>query len=97
RNIERAIGKRLPRVTLPGFDYAHKPAERFEIPIGERIAAIRARKAEERARAREKAARREAHAAAPRRAEPQHRSEPHAPRTEQPPRSPLSRTHRRGR
>ena len=58
RAIERAIGKRLPRVTVPGFDYTRKPAERFEVPIGERIAAIRARKAEDRARARAKAERR---------------------------------------
>jgi ATP-dependent RNA helicase RhlE len=56
RAIERAIGKRLPQVTLPGFDYTHKPAERFEVPIGERIAALRSRKAEERSRGREKAA-----------------------------------------
>ncbi len=62
RAIEKAIGKKLPRRTLPGFDYHHKPVERFEVPIAERIAAIRARKAEERARAKEKAARREAHA-----------------------------------
>ncbi len=27
RGIERALGRRLPRVTLPGFDYAKKPAE----------------------------------------------------------------------
>jgi ATP-dependent RNA helicase RhlE len=54
RAIERAIGDRLPRVMVPGFDYSKKPAERFEVPIGERIAAIRARKAEERARARGK-------------------------------------------
>ena len=56
RAIERAIGKRLPQVTLPGFDYTHKPAERFEVPIGERIAALRSRKAEERSRGRAKAA-----------------------------------------
>jgi ATP-dependent RNA helicase RhlE len=55
--IERALGRRLPQRTLAGFDYEATPAERFEIPLGERIAAIRARKAEERARAREKAAR----------------------------------------
>ncbi|HEX4965465.1 MAG TPA: DEAD/DEAH box helicase [Thermoanaerobaculia bacterium] len=53
--IERAVGQRLPRLTLAGFDYQSKPAERFEIPIAERIAAIRARKAEERARAKAKA------------------------------------------
>ena len=58
RAIERAIGKQLPRVTLPGFDYAKRPAERLEIPIGERIAAIRARKADERARAKVNAERR---------------------------------------
>jgi ATP-dependent RNA helicase RhlE len=62
RAIERAIGKRLPRITVPGFDYRKAPAERFEVPLAERIAAIRARKAQERARAREKEARRAAHA-----------------------------------
>ena len=56
--IERAVGKRLPRVTLPGFDYTKRAAERLEIPIAERIAEIRARKAQERARAKEKAERR---------------------------------------
>jgi ATP-dependent RNA helicase RhlE len=54
RAIERAVGKPLQRVTLQGFDYAHRPSERFEVPIGERIAEIRARKAEERARAKAK-------------------------------------------
>jgi ATP-dependent RNA helicase RhlE len=56
--IERAIGKRLPRVVVPGFDYASRPTQRFEVPIAERIAEIRARKAEERKRAKEKAERR---------------------------------------
>ena len=55
--IERAVGKRLRRVTVEGFDYSARPAERFEVPIGERIAEIRRRKADERARAREKAER----------------------------------------
>src|SRR5881628_276124 len=67
--IERAIGKRLPRVMVQGFDYAGKPTQRFEVPIGERIALIRARKADERKRAKEKAERRAANsagAAAPR-------------------------------
>jgi ATP-dependent RNA helicase RhlE len=58
RMIERAIGKTIERVKLPGFDYSKRPAERLEIPIGERIAAIRARKADERARGRANAARR---------------------------------------
>jgi ATP-dependent RNA helicase RhlE len=57
RNIEKAIGKRLPRVTVPEFDYAVRPQEKLEVPIHERIAAIRARKAEERARAAAKAER----------------------------------------
>jgi ATP-dependent RNA helicase RhlE len=61
--IERAIGKRLPRVVVSGFDYASKPTQRFEVPIAERIAEIRARKAEERRRAKEKAERRAANAA----------------------------------
>jgi ATP-dependent RNA helicase RhlE len=58
RAIERAIGKQLPRVLVPGFDYTKRPAERFEVPIQERIAQIRARKTDERARARANADRR---------------------------------------
>jgi ATP-dependent RNA helicase RhlE len=56
--IERAIGKRLPRITVPGFDYSQAPIEKLEIPLAERIAQIRARKADDRARAKEKAERR---------------------------------------
>ena len=63
RNIERAVGKRLPRVTVPDFDYSAKPQARFEVPLAERIAAIRAKKAEDRLRAKAKADRREAHVA----------------------------------
>jgi ATP-dependent RNA helicase RhlE len=63
QQIERAIGKRLPRVVVQGFDYATKPQQRFEVPIAERIAEIRARKADERKRAKEKAERRAAHGA----------------------------------
>ncbi|MGH9748897.1 MAG: DEAD/DEAH box helicase, partial [Candidatus Polarisedimenticolia bacterium] len=40
--IERAVGKPLPRVTLPGFDYSRKPEERLEIPLRDRLAAHRA-------------------------------------------------------
>jgi len=58
--IERHIGKPLPREKVQGFDYESKPEERFEVPIAERIAAIRARKAEERARAKAKVERRAA-------------------------------------
>src|SRR5207249_903125 len=31
--IEREIGKRLPRITVPGFDYAKAPAERRAEPL----------------------------------------------------------------
>ena len=49
--IERAISKRLPRVTVPDFDYQAKPEAKLEIPIADRIRDIRARKAGDRARA----------------------------------------------
>ena len=55
--IERAVGKSLPRVTLPDFDYAAKPAGRLEIPQAERLAAHRAQRSKERGRAKEKAER----------------------------------------
>jgi ATP-dependent RNA helicase RhlE len=55
RQIERAVGKRLPRVILPDFNYAARAEARLEIPLAERIAAIRAKKAEDRARAKVKA------------------------------------------
>ena len=57
RAIERAIGNKLPRRIVQGFDYKAKPQEQFEVPLAERIAAIRARKSEERARAKAKAER----------------------------------------
>jgi ATP-dependent RNA helicase RhlE len=45
RTIERAIGTRIPRVTLPDFDYGQRLAERLEIPLAERLAAMRAQRA----------------------------------------------------
>jgi ATP-dependent RNA helicase RhlE len=60
RDIEKAIGKRLPRVLLPDFDYTAKSGEQLEVPLKDRIAEIRKRKAEERARAAEKVARKAA-------------------------------------
>ena len=57
RAIEKAVGRRLPRVTLPDFDYSAKTAQVFEVPIAERIKEIRARKAADRQRSAEKAAR----------------------------------------
>ena len=66
RAIERHIGKRLPRQQVAGFDYTKRPAERLEVPLAERIAAIRARKKDERVRAKANADRRAANAASPR-------------------------------
>ncbi len=65
RGIERVVGRRLPRVILPDFDYKAKPEARFEVPLAERIAAIRAKKAEDRARSKAKEARRAAHGSRP--------------------------------
>ena len=48
--IERVVGRKLPRVTVPDFDYAARPDTKLEIPIAQRIAEIRARKADERRR-----------------------------------------------
>jgi ATP-dependent RNA helicase RhlE len=50
RAIERVIGKQLPRVTVPGFDYSHRPPERLEIPVEERLRQMRAQKTAARAR-----------------------------------------------
>jgi ATP-dependent RNA helicase RhlE len=61
RDIERAIGRRLPRVTVPDFDYSAKTQQRLEVPLAQRIAEIRARKRQERERAAINAARRSAH------------------------------------
>jgi ATP-dependent RNA helicase RhlE len=57
RGIEKAIGRRLPRVTVPDFDYAARP-QQLEVPHAQRIAEIRQRKREERERASVNAARR---------------------------------------
>ena len=66
RAIERVLGRQIERRQLAGFDYAQRSAEKLEIPLGERIAEIRARKAEDRKRAAEKARRKaQAPASAP--------------------------------
>jgi ATP-dependent RNA helicase RhlE len=64
RRIERAVGRRLPRVVVPDFDYGARAEGQLEVPLAERIAAIRAKKAEDRARAEAKAGRRKAAEAA---------------------------------
>ena len=48
RTIERAIGTRIPRATLPDFDYDQRQAERLEIPLADRLAAMRAQRAAQR-------------------------------------------------
>jgi ATP-dependent RNA helicase RhlE len=82
RGIERAIGRTLPRITLPDFDYKARPQVRLEIPMAQRIAAIRARKAEDRARAK---------ANADRRAGAQKPQAPARPGPQQPPSAPQPR------
>jgi ATP-dependent RNA helicase RhlE len=81
RAIERALGRRLPRITVPGFDYSAATVERLEVPIAERIAAIRARKAADRERAKAKEQRRGAAAASapPRRGGPVSSGRPGGP------------------
>ena len=69
--IERALGRPLPRVTVPDFDYAARPAARLEVPLAQRIAEIRARKSADRARAEAKRQRRPS---------PAGPATPHAPR-----------------
>jgi ATP-dependent RNA helicase RhlE len=72
RAIERAVKTTLPRVTLPDFDYKSRPQQKLEVPLAQRIAEIRARKAEERTRARANQQRREG--AAGQGASPQNRA-----------------------
>ena len=67
RAIEKAVGRALPRITLPDFDYTARPQGKLEVPLAQRIAQIRARKADERARSRAKGERRIAADAPPRR------------------------------
>jgi ATP-dependent RNA helicase RhlE len=63
--IERAIDKRLPRITVPDFNYKAGPEPRLEVPRAQRIAEIRGQKAKERERARDNALRRARHAGPP--------------------------------
>jgi len=51
--IERAVGKSLPRVTIPDFDYAAK-AGKLEVPIAERLAAHRSARQKGRERQKER-------------------------------------------
>ncbi len=82
KDIERVLGRRLPRVTVPDFDYAARPQARLEIPLAQRIAEIRARKRGERERAAANAARR----SAAQRGRPVTPSQPHGDGGHRPPR-----------
>jgi len=56
--IERAVGAKLARTRLDGFSYEAAAEEALEVPVAERIASIRAKKREDRARAVAKEAKR---------------------------------------
>ena len=58
RAIERLVGRRIERRTVEGFDYDAAAEPRLEVPQAERLAALRARKSDERARAKSNTARR---------------------------------------
>src|SRR5204863_2643017 len=57
RAIERAVGRRIERVTLPDFDYTARTTERLEIPLAQRLSEIRGRRTVERARTSQRQAR----------------------------------------
>ena len=55
RDVERVLGRKLERRTLTDFNYTARTTEALEIPLAERIAAIRERKRAERVRTVERA------------------------------------------
>ncbi len=57
RRIEKVVGKKIERIKVPDFDYSATPEGKLEIPIGERIAKIKAERAAARARQKEKESR----------------------------------------
>jgi ATP-dependent RNA helicase RhlE len=56
--IERTVGKPIERRTLDGFDYSTRGDEPLEVPLQERLAKMRAERADARRRSAEKAERR---------------------------------------
>ena len=50
--IEKHISTRIKRVIVEGFNYSGKPTEALEVPLAQRIAAIRAKRSQDRARGR---------------------------------------------
>jgi ATP-dependent RNA helicase RhlE len=71
--IERAVASTIPRKRLDGFAYDASGEEALEVPIRERIAVIRAKKAEDRARSVAKAARKSRVESAPTSSRPRRR------------------------
>ena len=71
--IERAVGTTIPRASLAGFAYEASAQEALEVPIRERIAVIRARKAADRARSAAKADRKSRGESAPSSSRPRRR------------------------
>jgi ATP-dependent RNA helicase RhlE len=57
RSIEGALGRRLPRVTQPGFDYTQRPEGRLEVPLRDRLAGARGGRGGQRPRAQQSAGR----------------------------------------
>jgi ATP-dependent RNA helicase RhlE len=57
RDIERTIGRRLPRVVVSGFDYAKRAPEKLEVPLARRLAEMRKRAAAGRERRRAESSR----------------------------------------
>jgi ATP-dependent RNA helicase RhlE len=51
RMVERAVGTRIRRVTLPDFDYTPRITDRLAVPPGELLVAIQGRKTADRVRA----------------------------------------------
>ncbi len=74
RRIERAVGKRLPRVIIPDFDYTAKADAKLEVPLAERLAKMRAERAGARAKAKAKEGRMQGGAPAPRPSQPRARN-----------------------
>lgn len=74
--IERVIGRKLPRVILEGFDYSAKTQQKLEVPLAQRIAEIRKKKSEDRARSAAKAARSEGNRAGQAKAAPHAKKRP---------------------
>ncbi len=74
RRIERAVGKRLPRVVIPDFDYSAKAEGKLEVPLAERLAKMRAERAGGRAKAKAREERQQGGASAQRPSQPRARN-----------------------